>query len=144
MRWRSRSTTSRVTSTRTATLAFSLPYRREAHAPRPGGRHQSHCAVGAEQKEVDRFHREFLITRDVPVTDEPKEYPQYWPGYYAMFFDDPISGIHWELAWLPKVPTPRQVWSFYRALRAFVRSRPDLARTVPGVTRQAMRTLPSR
>ena len=89
--------------------------------------------MGRSRREVDRFHREFLITRDVPVTDEPKDYPQYWPGYYAVFFDDPINGIHWELAWVPKVPSPRQVWSFYRALRAFAKSRTDLAKTVPGV-----------
>lgn len=85
-----------------------------------------------------------LVERAIPVTDEPKEYPQYWPGYYAVFFDDPINGIHWELAWVPKVPTPRQLWAFYRAIRAFARSRPDLANTVPGVTMQARRTLPAR
>lgn len=72
------------------------------------------------------------------------EYPQYWPGYYAVFFDDPINGIHWELAWVPKVPTPRQVWSFCRALRGFAKSRPDLTKTVPGVTWQARRSLPPR
>lgn len=71
----------------------------------------NHIALWARsRKEVDRFHREFLVRRDVPVTDEPKDYPQYWPGYYAVFFDDPINGIHWELAWVPKVPSPRQVW----------------------------------
>lgn len=60
----------------------------------------NHVALWARnRKEVDRFHREFLTARGVPVTDEPKEYPQYWPGYYAVFFDDPINGIHWELAW---------------------------------------------
>ena len=65
----------------------------------------NHIALWARsRREVDRFHREFLIKRDIPVTDEPKEYPQYWPGYYAVFFDDPINGIHWELAWVPKVP----------------------------------------
>ncbi|MGV0775021.1 VOC family protein [Mycolicibacterium elephantis] len=105
----------------------------------------NHIALWARSRtEVDRFHREFLIGRDVPVTDEPKEYPQYRPGYYAVFFDDPINGIHWELAWVPKVPTPRQVWSSYRALRYFVKARPDLANTVPGVTWQAKRTLPPR
>ncbi len=49
---------------------------------------------------------------DIPVTDEPQEYPQYWPGYHAVFFDDPINGIHGELAWVAKVPTPHQIWSF--------------------------------
>lgn len=105
----------------------------------------NHIALWARsRKEVDHFHREFLTCQDVPITDGPKEYPQYWPGYYAVFFDDPINGIHWELAWLPKVPTPRQMWSFYRALHAEAKSRPDLANTVPGLTWQAMRTLPRR
>lgn len=105
----------------------------------------NHIALWARSRcEVDRFHREFLVGRGIPVTDEPREYPQYWPGYYAVFFDDPINGIHWELAWLPKVPTPRQLWSFYRAIRAFAKSRPDLPNSVPGVAWQARRSLPAR
>ena len=80
----------------------------------------NHIALWARsRKEVDRFHREFLIRRDIPVTDEPKEYPQYWPGYYAVFFDDPINGIHWELAWVPKVPTPGR---FGRSIAPFMPS----------------------
>ena len=78
------------------------------------------------------------------MTDEPKAYPQYWPGYYAVFFDDPINGIHWELAWIPKVPNPRQVWAFYQAVRGFTKGRADLANTVPGVMWQAKRALPAR
>lgn len=36
----------------------------------------NHIALWARsRKEVDRFHREFLVRRDVPVTDEPKDYP---------------------------------------------------------------------
>ena len=59
----------------------------------------NHIALWARsRKEVDRFRDEFLTARGVHVTDEPQEYPQYWPGYYAVFFDDPINGIHWELA----------------------------------------------
>lgn len=105
----------------------------------------NHIALWARSRaEVGRFHREFLVERDIPVTDEPKEYPQYWPGYCAVFFDDPINGIHWELAWVPKVPTPHQLWSFYRAIREFSKSRQDLANTVSGVALQARRTLPTR
>ena len=105
----------------------------------------NHIALWARNRaEVDRFHDEFLVRRSMPVTDRPKEYPQYWPGYYGVFFDDPINGIHWELAWVPKVPTPGQVWRFHRALRGIIKNRPDLANTVLGVTRQAVRTLPSR
>ncbi|WP_319453835.1 MULTISPECIES: VOC family protein [unclassified Mycobacterium] len=103
----------------------------------------NHIALWARtKKEVDRFHRDFLVKRDVPVTDEPKDYPQYWPGYYAVFFDDPINGIHWELAWGPRIPAPRHVWSFYRTLRGFTKRRTDLANSVPGVMRQATRRLP--
>ncbi len=105
----------------------------------------NHIALWARnRRDVDRFHREFLLARDVPVTDEPMEYPQYRPGYYAVFFDDPINGIHWELAWLPRIPTPRQVWSFYREMRRHSRSRSDLAPTMLGLARQAQRSLPSR
>jgi len=105
----------------------------------------NHIALWARSRsDVDCFHREFLVRRDVVVTDQPREYPQYWPGYYAVFFDDPINGIHWELAWLPSVPTPRQLWSFYRAMRAHAGSRPDLPKTVPGLIWQARRRLPPR
>ena len=105
----------------------------------------NHIALWARsRKEVDAFHREFLVARDIPVTDEPTFYPQYWPGYYGVFFDDPINGIHWELCHVPRVPTPQQVWAFRGAFRSIMRSRPDLAWTVPGVMRQAVRELPSR
>ncbi len=53
---------------------------------------------------------EFLTRRGIRVTEEPKEYPHYTPGYYAVFFDDPINGIHWELARLPIIPSPREFW----------------------------------
>lgn len=105
----------------------------------------NHIALWARcRKEVDQFRREFLTVREVHVTDEPQEYAQYWPGYYAVFFDDPINGIHWELAWLPKVPTPRHLWSFYRTLRAETMNRPDLANSVPQLAAQAVRRLPPR
>jgi len=105
----------------------------------------NHVALWARnRKEIDRFHRDFLIARDIRVTDEPRDYPQYWPGYYAVFFDDPLNGIHWELAWTPRIPSPCQVWSFYRALRGFAKTRADLADTVSGLLLQARRTLPGR
>ena len=118
-------------------------YRREADAQRPGDRHQSHCAMGAQQKKVDRFHCEFLIERDIAVTDEPRAYPEYWPGLRSVLRrpdqrDSLGVSVGAESAYA------RQVWSFYRALRIFTRSRPDLANSVPGVTWQARRTLPSR
>ncbi|WP_372453631.1 VOC family protein [Mycolicibacterium goodii] len=109
----------------------------------------NHVALWARnRKEVDRFHREFLTARSVPVADEPMEYPQYWPGYYAVFFDDPINGIHWELAWVAESAESAQC--FARCGRSTVRSRdstdarPDLANTAVGVTLQATRRLPRR
>ncbi|MFW0790319.1 VOC family protein [Gordonia sp. CPCC 205333] len=103
----------------------------------------NHIALWAKsRKEIDDFHRNFLIARGISVTDPPKDYPQYWPGYYAVFFDDPINGIHWELAWTPRVPAPRQIWASYQALRGFARRRSDLADTVPGLAWEARRRLP--
>ncbi|BBZ68400.1 hypothetical protein MINS_38290 [Mycolicibacterium insubricum] len=105
----------------------------------------NHIALWAcSRREVDRFYRDFLLPQGIPVTDVPKDYPQYVPGYYAVFFDDPINGIHWELAWVPKIPSPRQLLAFYRAMRGFSRARSDLADTVLGVTMQAKRKLPRR
>jgi catechol 2,3-dioxygenase-like lactoylglutathione lyase family enzyme len=100
-----------------------------------------HIALWARsRKEIDRFHREFLIPRQIRVTDEPKNYPQYTPGYYAVFFDDPINGIHWELCRVPHIPSPRQMWSYYRTLSGIASQRPDLPRTVPGLVWRALHT----
>ena len=45
------------------------------------------------------------LARDVPamggtILDPPREYPEYVPGYYAVFFADP-DGIKLELVYLP-------------------------------------------
>ena len=55
----------------------------------------------------------------------PTEYPEYTPGYYAVFFDDPINGIQWELARLPTVPSPAAMWRTWRALRPIRRRTPS-------------------
>lgn len=105
----------------------------------------NHIALWARSRtEIRDFHDDFLTAHGVLVTDEPKEYPQYVPGYYAVFFDDPINGIHWELAWLPRIPSPRQLWASYRTLRAITSRRPDLPDSPPRLLRQAVRTLPPR
>ncbi|MET9200191.1 VOC family protein [Gordonia sp. NPDC003585] len=105
----------------------------------------NHISLWARSRaEIDRFRSEFLAAREVPVTDEPQPYPQYWPGYYAVFFDDPVSGIHWELAHVPRIPSPRQMLSFYRAMKSVADTRSDLANSVPGLMRQAVRSLPGR
>ncbi len=104
----------------------------------------NHIALWARSRhEVDRFYREFLIPQGVCVTSEPREYPHYTPGYYAVFFDDPVNGIHWELARLPIIPSPRQLWRSYRALSNIASQRPDLPQSIFRLARQAVRTLPS-
>ena len=60
-----------------------------------------HVALWARnRKEVDDFYSDFLLRNDVEVSDPPAEYPTYTPGYYAVFFNDPYTGIHFELRYL--------------------------------------------
>ena len=51
----------------------------------------NHFAFRAESRDtVDRFYKEFLIPRRVTVLyNGPKEYPEYAPEYYAVYFEDP-------------------------------------------------------
>ena len=51
----------------------------------------NHFAFRAESRvAVDRFYEEFLIPRRVTVLyNGPKEYPEYAPDYYAVYFEDP-------------------------------------------------------
>ncbi|MGD9919231.1 MAG: VOC family protein [Paenirhodobacter sp.] len=87
------------------------------HAARPVGLH--HLALWARnRREVDAFHREFLLPRGIPVSDPPQEYPIYAPGYYAVFFEDPINGVHLELAAIPRLASPAAWLRFLRAMRA--------------------------
>ncbi|WP_134429225.1 VOC family protein [Mycobacterium ulcerans] len=130
---------------------FPLPHSYIGIQPADGGgqlRHRdqkvgiNHIALWARSRaEIDRFHRDFLLPRAIPVTDPPREYPIYTPGYYAVFFDDPINGIHWELARLPSVPSPRDFWKSHRTLRAVSADHPEWKRSV---AREAMRSLPGR
>ena len=90
---------------------------------------------------MDRFHTDFLTRNAVPVTDPPKEYSVYSPGYYAVFFDDPINGIHWELAHTPRIPSPLAYLRWTRSLKDAVRSHPEWQRSP---TAAAMRPLPRR
>lgn len=74
------------------------------HSHKKPGIH--HLALWARnRREVDRFYNEFLQANDINVTDAPMEYPTYTPGYYAVFFDDPVTGIHLELSHTPLVPS---------------------------------------
>ena len=110
------------------------------HAARATGIH--HVALWARsRREVVAFTRDFLIPNQVPVTDAPREYPVYAPGYYAVFFDDPINGLHWELAHIPRLPGLGAYLRFRRAMRQEQARHPEWQRPL---LQQAMRPLPGR
>jgi catechol 2,3-dioxygenase-like lactoylglutathione lyase family enzyme len=100
-----------------------------------------HIALWARnRREVDQFHREFLLKEGITVTDSPNEYPIYAPGYYAVFFVDP-TGIRWELAHTPRVPMP---WEIFRTLRAAKQLRKQHPEWKHHPAKEMMRALPSR
>jgi catechol 2,3-dioxygenase-like lactoylglutathione lyase family enzyme len=55
----------------------------------------------ARRDEVDRFLDEFLVARRLPTLyGTPREFPEYRPGYYAVFFEDP-DRLKLEVAHVP-------------------------------------------
>ena len=62
----------------------------------------NHLAFRVETRtDVDRFTQEFLNARSIPsLYGGPREYPEYRPGYYAVFFEDP-DRLKLELAHIP-------------------------------------------
>jgi catechol 2,3-dioxygenase-like lactoylglutathione lyase family enzyme len=100
-----------------------------------------HIAIWASsKKEVDRFHKDFLIQEGAVVTEAPQDYPIYAPGYYAVFFIDP-TGIRWELAYTPRIPMPWDILKSLRVIKALRKQHPEWKR---GIIKEMMRTLPSR
>jgi catechol 2,3-dioxygenase-like lactoylglutathione lyase family enzyme len=100
-----------------------------------------HIALWARsRKEVDRFHRQFLLKEGVIVTDSPNEYPIYAPGYYAVFFVDP-PGIRWELAYTPRLPMPWHILKTLRIAREVRKQHPEWKHHP---AKEMMRNLPSR
>jgi catechol 2,3-dioxygenase-like lactoylglutathione lyase family enzyme len=69
------------------------------HRKNPG---LNHLAFGVGSRgDVDRFVAEFLGPRRIaPLYDSPREYPEYRPGYYAVFFEDP-DRLKLEVAHVP-------------------------------------------
>ena len=101
-----------------------------------------HIALWAKnRKEIDIFHSDFLLKNDIEVTEAPAEYSVYTPGYYAVFFNDPINGIHWELAHTPLIPSPASYLRWKRALDQAGKDHPEW-RDHP--MQSAMRDLPGR
>lgn len=109
------------------------------HAARNTGLH--HIALwGKSRRHIDKFYTEFLLKNDVTVTEAPAEYTVYGPGYYGVFFDDPISGVHWEVAYMPRIPSPWSVWRWIKAMKAGVaESHPEFG---PDGYKRGVRKLP--
>ena len=56
---------------------------------------------------MDRFVAEFMRPRSIaPLYDSPREYPEYRPGYYAVFFEDP-DRLKIEVAHVPGITDRR-------------------------------------
>ena len=110
------------------------------HADRQTGIH--HIALWAKsRREIARFHTDFLVKNDVTVTDPPARYPLYAPGYTAVFFDDPINGIHWELAYTPRLPSPKDFVAWRRAVKTAEAAHPEWGTSM---VKTGMRKLPGR
>jgi len=110
-----------------------------AHEARATGIH--HIALWARDRaEVDAFHTGFLAAEGLTPTEAPAEYPVYAPGYYAVFFDDPVTGIHWELAHTPRLPSLGQLRRWRAALKAEDARHPERG----PFAQAAMRKLPGR
>lgn len=68
----------------------------------------NHLAFGVRRREdVDAFVTEFMRPRQIaPLYDSPREYPEYRPGYYAVFFEDP-DRLKLEVAHVPAITDRR-------------------------------------
>ncbi len=74
---------------------------KNVHDRRAPGLH--HLAFMAPTREaVDSFYAK-LLAAEVLIFDPPADYPQYAPGYYAVFFGDP-DGIKLEYVFTPEWP----------------------------------------
>jgi catechol 2,3-dioxygenase-like lactoylglutathione lyase family enzyme len=101
-----------------------------------------HVALWAKnRKEVDEFYYGFLLKHGVEVTDPPAEYPTYTPGYYAVFFNDPFTGIHFELSHTPAVPSIASYRRWINVLKNIWKQHEEW--TSPP-WKEAMRKLPSK
>ena len=62
----------------------------------------NHLAFRVDRREdVERFRDEFMAPRRIAALyDTPREFPEYAPGYYAVFFEDP-DRLKLEVAHVP-------------------------------------------
>ena len=70
---------------------FEAAGKRRTHAPHRKNPGLNHVAFRVTSRaDVDRFQSEFLAARKIAALyGGPREYPEYSPGYYAVFFEDP-------------------------------------------------------
>jgi glyoxylase I family protein len=73
-------------------------WRRRHDRYSPGLHHLAFAA--ASRAAVDDAHQRLVELR-VEILDPPADYPQYAPGYYALFFADP-DGLKLEYVHTPK------------------------------------------
>lgn len=68
----------------------------------------NHVCFGVrERSDVNRFAAEFMGPRSIAALyDSPREFPEYRPGYYAVFFEDP-DRLKIEIAHVPGVTDRR-------------------------------------
>lgn len=68
----------------------------------------NHLALRVERRaDVDRFRDEFMTPRGVgALYRTPREFPEYRPGYYAVFFEDP-DRLKLEVVHIPDRPAPQ-------------------------------------
>lgn len=62
----------------------------------------NHIAFRAKSRgDIDVLYRDYLLPRNVTVLyGGPAEHPEYEPGYYAVYFEDP-DRIKVEVMYLP-------------------------------------------
>ena len=68
----------------------------------------NHLAFRVPHREdVDRFANDFLAPRGLaPLYTTPREFPEYRPGYYAVFFEDP-DRLKLEVVHIPEPTSTR-------------------------------------
>jgi glyoxylase I family protein len=97
--WAAPSDTDRPNANRPMTIGiYSAKNPGQPHDRHAPGLH--HLALSANSRDdVDRLYRK-LLELHAEILDAPREYPQYEPGYYAVFFLDP-DGLKLEYVFTP-------------------------------------------
>ncbi|TNU76701.1 VOC family protein [Miniimonas arenae] len=66
----------------------SGPYLWLSAAPEGGVRHEAHIALSAPSREAVESVHEAATAAGLEILHAPREWPEYHPGYYAVFFRD--------------------------------------------------------